>query len=398
MLLKPERIGPLDYLGENWADYEPRYRPKTKAGDRAHRRLIDFAWLVHQSSDERFRNEIARHLDVDAFLRYLAATVLLSSMDSFMGLGHNYYLYLDPKKDRFFFVPWDLDHSFAGLLFLGSTASHSDLSIRQPQLGSNRLVQRILAEQKYFALYQALLRTMLKTAFTTQKVKNDLAAIKKVTSALEKRERQAAARRGEVTFSWGLGWLFTPTSDLAGFTQRRAASVESQLAGKTKGTVLSLPLIPLGEQPWIALSRPVLAATDRDRDGKLSRAEVEAGARALFRACDSGGKKSLDLRALAAGLRTLPLPATWGQSARSLSFTLARAVLARAGKEGKVSEESLVAAAVRLFDRADRDRSGALDERELVGALFELLPPPRVPFDPRPEPRPAAAKKEEKRK
>ena len=399
LLLKPEQIGPLDYLGESWSAYESRYRPKTRAGEKARRRLIEFAWLANQSSDERFHKEIARHLDIDSFLRYLATTVALSSLDSFMGLGHNYYLYLSPKKDRFVFLPWDLDHSFAGLTFPGiaTTASLVDLSIRRPQLGSNRLVERLLADPKWFVVYRGHLQRLLKTAFIPAKIASDLAAIHRATASIRQRERRAAGLRGETRWSVLALLLVTPSSDLAGFVRRRSASIEAQLAGKAKGTEPNIAFIPLGEQPWMALARPILASAHKGGTGKLTRAEAEAGARALFRACDRAGKKSLDRRALATGLGRLDLPSTRGKSKRNFAFALAGALIAKAGKEGKVSEQSLADAAVRLFDRADRDRSGALDERKLVGALLELLPPPKVPFDPRAEARPDPTKKKEKR-
>ena len=43
-------------------------------------------------------------LDVDRFLRFLACTVVLANMDSFIGLSHNWLMYLDPKTDRFVFI------------------------------------------------------------------------------------------------------------------------------------------------------------------------------------------------------------------------------------------------------------------------------------------------------
>src|SRR5262249_9068483 len=49
LLLKPERVGPLEYLGEKWTPYEQRYLPKTPAGKKAQRRLIEFTKLVQQA-------------------------------------------------------------------------------------------------------------------------------------------------------------------------------------------------------------------------------------------------------------------------------------------------------------------------------------------------------------
>ena len=52
----------VDYLGEDWAAYPPRYNPKTPAGEKARRRLIDLAWLVHYGEDEDFRLHGRRRL------------------------------------------------------------------------------------------------------------------------------------------------------------------------------------------------------------------------------------------------------------------------------------------------------------------------------------------------
>ena len=76
LLLKPEGVRGLEYLGEDWALYEKRYLPKTKVGDQATQRLIDFTRLVNKADDEQFRKEIGGYLDIDEFLRFLAANAI----------------------------------------------------------------------------------------------------------------------------------------------------------------------------------------------------------------------------------------------------------------------------------------------------------------------------------
>ena len=76
LLMKPERVGSLDYLGDDWERYKTTYQPKRDATTAEQKRVIDFTKLVNQAPDEQFRKEIASYLDVDAFLRYLAATAL----------------------------------------------------------------------------------------------------------------------------------------------------------------------------------------------------------------------------------------------------------------------------------------------------------------------------------
>src|SRR5262245_49614519 len=77
MLLKPERVGPLDHLGMDWARYEERYRPKVTPSKEVQQRFMAFTKLVQEADSRRFKAEIGDYLDVDCFLRYLAATALM---------------------------------------------------------------------------------------------------------------------------------------------------------------------------------------------------------------------------------------------------------------------------------------------------------------------------------
>ena len=63
-----------------------------------------------------------RPRDLDEFARFMAVTVWLSTMDSILGMGQNFYVYLDPKTHKFQFMPWDLDHSFGQFGMKGSNS------------------------------------------------------------------------------------------------------------------------------------------------------------------------------------------------------------------------------------------------------------------------------------
>ncbi len=170
-LVKPERVGPLEYLGDEWSAYENRYQPKTPGNAKSKRRLIEFTKLVQKADDKTFKDQIGTYLDVDEFLRFLAGTVALSSMDSFIGLTHNYFIYLDPKTNRFNFIPWDFDHSFGGFMMMGSPNDLMDLSIRQPYTNRNRLIERLFTDEKVFAVYKGHLRKLIERGFTAEAVR-----------------------------------------------------------------------------------------------------------------------------------------------------------------------------------------------------------------------------------
>ena len=101
MLLKPEGLqNGLQHFGEDWKQYTQRYRPKGDPDKKQQKRLIEFTGLINKADDARFRKEIGSFLDVEAFLKFLAANALLANLDSFLGFGHNFYLYLRPDTDK----------------------------------------------------------------------------------------------------------------------------------------------------------------------------------------------------------------------------------------------------------------------------------------------------------
>lgn len=375
LLVKPERVGALEYVGEDWKEYDSKYRPKSEVDEKTQRKLIDLCWLVQRGDDKAFRAEIAKRLDVDRFLRYLACTVLLSSMDSFVGLGHNYYLYLDQKKDRFVVIPWDVDHSFGGFGGAGKN-SPVDLSVERPQMGNNRLVERLLAEEKYASAYRGHLKRLIQSASAPERIKRDFDAITKVTGPIRAREKKAAEARKEGNRP---NWLVsTPSADLPDFVSKRVASVESQLDGKTKGNEMKWGLGGLGggEPLWLALPRPLLAAADKDKDGSLSKAEAVAGVKALFTALDKEKQGSLDEKTLSPALLEL-LPAPHNRKGPfNPAASTAKIFIEKAGKDGKLGADSLVDHVEKSFASADRNKDGKLDERELTEALRQLIPPP----------------------
>src|SRR4029434_6497133 len=113
LALKPFRVRGIDALGDDWDRYKGQYQPQRDATKDEAQRIIESAKLVNQATDAEFAKQIGSFIEVDAFLRFLAANALTSNLDSFLALGHNYTLYLDPKTNKFHFVPGDLEFSFA---------------------------------------------------------------------------------------------------------------------------------------------------------------------------------------------------------------------------------------------------------------------------------------------
>jgi hypothetical protein len=151
LLMKPFGVRSVEGLGDDWERYKGQYRPQGEATREQSQRVLAFARLVHQASDDEFNKEIDSFLDVDEFLRFLAANALTSNLQSAFALGHNYSLYLNPKTNKFVFLPGDLEFALANFLLMGSADQLMDLSLTRPYPGDHKLVERLLAARRHLA-------------------------------------------------------------------------------------------------------------------------------------------------------------------------------------------------------------------------------------------------------
>jgi spore coat protein CotH len=238
LLLKPEKLRDIEYLGEDWKRYEDRYRPKHEPKVKEAQRVIDFARLIQKGSDEQFQKEIDSYLDVNEFLRFLAANTLVINQDCFHTTGHNYYIYLNPVTNKFVFFPWDLDLSLAGFTMMSSSAKQLDLSLVHPHAGPHKLIDRLLAMKDVEKQYLQIVKELSAGCFAKEKLLTDVAAIEAVTREPLAREKKALAARKEATGGFGFtGGFFGSVVTLRTFVEKRTASVEAQLAGTSKGYV-----------------------------------------------------------------------------------------------------------------------------------------------------------------
>ncbi|HEY7309833.1 MAG TPA: CotH kinase family protein [Gemmataceae bacterium] len=240
MLLKPEGLhgGPA-YLGPDWKAYEGRYRPKADPTDEQKKRLIEFTKLISSGSDEAFAKEIGSYLDVEAFLRFIAANALLSNLDSYLGYGHNYFLYLVPKTNQFVFIPWDLDLSLATWPAAGTPEQQVRLSLDHPHTGQNKLLDRLFAIKEHKEKYLAIVKELTSTSFTKKKLLEHLEPIEKALKEPIAKEAEAVAARkegrGRGGFGMGFGGQFGHSMPPRKFIEKRTELVADLLAGKTKG-------------------------------------------------------------------------------------------------------------------------------------------------------------------
>lgn len=152
LVLKPEGAHTLPY-GDDWAPYEKTYDSKGKPTDTDKQHFMAFTKFVHEASDDEFAAQLGTYLDIPQFAKFLAGTVVTSSLDTILMMGHNFYIIRNPKSGKVEFLPWDLDLAFGGFPMAGIDATQ--LSIYQPVGDREILVKRFLtvpaAQESYIA-------------------------------------------------------------------------------------------------------------------------------------------------------------------------------------------------------------------------------------------------------
>jgi len=236
LLLKPSTFGVFRYFGDDWAEYETAYVPKTDAEAEQQTRLIEFARLLHKADDETFDEQVDGYLDVDQFLRFVAVNVLLCNLDSFLGSTQNHYIYLDPQSNKFQILPWDMDHSFGAFPFAGTPQSRRDLSIDHPGGKKNTLIERVLKIPRYKEAYHEYLETYLDTIFAEEKVHQQISEVAdflrplislngaKAPASFEKVVADAPSKGEPHVMKY--------------FVSKRHESVRRQLDGRSTGQIL----------------------------------------------------------------------------------------------------------------------------------------------------------------
>jgi RNA polymerase sigma factor (sigma-70 family) len=249
-IFKPVTYNLFEYLGDDWSAYAPIYDLKTKATPAQHRHVIAFAQLVSSATDAEFATRVEDFLDLDEFARFLAGQVLLPSYDGILSDGQNFYMYLDPRSNRFGFVPWDFDSAW-GMFWIASKAEQARASIWHPWIGENRFIERVMAVPKFQRLYRSHLEDFLARLYAPDRLRrriDEIAAVIRDPIAA-----QSAYRLDR--FEQAVGWKpMRPSSpdrpigpnhpevhDLKRFIDQRAASVRRQLDGKSRGMILPYP-------------------------------------------------------------------------------------------------------------------------------------------------------------
>ena len=322
ILFKPVTPSLFTDLGDDWTRYNQAYDPKSKPSDRQTRRVIDFARLVTRADDAEFAAKAGEYLDLDAFSRFMATTVWLSTLDSILTTGQNYYIHLNPQTDKFQFIPWDLDHSFGQFYPMGTQEQRENLSILQPWTGNNRFLERVFKLEAFKQLYLARLREFGATIFKPDRFHQQVDEVAKaIRPAVDEESREKLERFNKVVAGEPVSMAGAPgpfampaAKPIKGFVNARAQSVVDQLEGRKQGNVIGgfgfgpPPAAAANSGPGRFLAPALMAAHDTSKNGQLARDEFLESFGKWFAAWNTDRSGTLSEEQLRAGIDKALMP------------------------------------------------------------------------------------------
>lgn len=117
------------------------------------------------SSPATWKTELEKSLDVDIFMKWLAANTTIQNWDTYGIMTHNYYLYNNPATGKLNWIPWDGNEAFqtgkqSGALALAMTSVSS----------SWPLIRYLIDVPEYKTKYKDYLKQFTTTVFTAEKL------------------------------------------------------------------------------------------------------------------------------------------------------------------------------------------------------------------------------------
>lgn len=163
-LFKGDPHGSLTWKGGQQANYTGDYELKTNETANDWSDLIALLDALNNSTATDLPTALAARFNLDGWYGYWAIHSMFVNLDSYVGSGHNYYIYHNEDTNQFEFIAWDENEAFGNFKMnlseqqlLNLPFTHIPQPFEQRPL-MNRLLQNADMKQAYADRYCELLQ------------------------------------------------------------------------------------------------------------------------------------------------------------------------------------------------------------------------------------------------
>ncbi|MCW3104644.1 MAG: hypothetical protein JWO09_3084 [Bacteroidetes bacterium] len=166
-LFKGDPSGDLKWLGAGLSPYYAKYELHTNETANDWSDLIHFIDKINNSGSFVY-DSLETVFNTNSFISQWAALNVFVNLDSYIGSGHNYFVYHDTLSDKFEWIGWDVNESF-GNFNMGLTNTQlqnlSMFHVSSPA-SSRPLVQKMLTVPAYRNLLISTICQWMENDFT----------------------------------------------------------------------------------------------------------------------------------------------------------------------------------------------------------------------------------------
>lgn len=154
------------------------------------------------SDDDQLWNTLDQLINMEYFLTFIAIEALIGHSDSYSAGQSNFYLYLNPQDNRFYFIPWGADQSFqTDLVKTGETSPYHSIYLR------SELSHRVWQVKDIRDRYDTIMSTLLNSVWNESDLLAEVDRLAQLsqTESLHLEEIRAfiAQRRGQILAELG---------------------------------------------------------------------------------------------------------------------------------------------------------------------------------------------------
>ena len=111
-LFKGDPKGSLQWKGPTESLYYSDYELKTNETENDWSDLVRLINALNNTPSAQLADSLDQYLNVDSWFSYWATHNLFANLDSYIGSGHNYFLYHNKDTGKFEWITWDVNEAF----------------------------------------------------------------------------------------------------------------------------------------------------------------------------------------------------------------------------------------------------------------------------------------------
>lgn len=144
---------------------ERAYELKTNESEDNYGNLVTFINTINNTSSSNFAAALDTLFDTDAYLKSLAAEVLIGHWDNYFYNKNNYYLYYDTQKHKFVYIIYDVDNTLGVQWGVQNINDRNIYAWGNLNSSKSPLTHKMLGLEVYKRKYEAAIFGLIQSVF-----------------------------------------------------------------------------------------------------------------------------------------------------------------------------------------------------------------------------------------